>query len=409
MKVKIGIVNSLSAISPCGLSPHCERHGITVDAAIMVCQHLGLKCDLHIHNSPDYGEVFENGTGIGMLGAIQQGIYDTSTPIFAVTYRRFQTLDFSDAYFYSDVVMATRAPVSKEGFNIGHVFEWSVWALTILSLISVALVLAAFGKSTKRAEISKAGWLSYTSSRISSLCTHKHCWRSVQSHSSRILVISWSLMAVVLGSAFTSKLFSNRVSNTLALPYKDFETFVQCLEEARCRLVAHSLTASYLQVLFSSESSLGRRIQASFTDQPPLVTPAGSIPRMILREEDQFLVWIASRNAFNQATQDGTLCDLYVIDAPYKEAWSFVVRKGSPLLKALNQMSVLFRENGLAQMLYSRYRVAAWCKSTDSAETSTLQLLAESEILWFYGAGMLVGVALFVVEKGAYRYYRYGR
>lgn len=188
-----------------------------------------------------------------------------------------------------------------------------------------------------------------------------------------------------------------------ALPFRDFRTFVECLEKARCRIISHTAGASYLQILAAKESPLGRRILATFRDRPILITPTSEITDAILREERVYLVWIASRLVFDQSVGGNRDCEFYVVSAPLQEAWTFPVRKGSPLRSLLNRMSIPFRENGLGYVLQRRHSMPDMC---DQKSATTRQWNAQStdaETFYVYGVGMAISVAVFGIELLAHR------
>lgn len=232
---------------------------------------------------------------------------------------------------------------------------------------------------------------------LASLITHKHHAKILKFHFVRLFVISWSLSLMVLASAYTSILFSEKLAKPNSLPFRDFETFVECLEQGRCRMIQNSLSASSIQSLTGIETEFGRRIQATWKKRPVLIKAIPDIPQTILDEKNLYLVWITDKADFDKAAQNGENCKFYAIEAPYKEIWAFPIRKKSPLRQIFNKAAGLFQENGIAGALLAKYGTLA-CNRENSKSESKFDLSTTSAALCLCGAGMLAAMVAFYIE-----------
>lgn len=373
MNVTFGLVSAEPIVTQCNIPKVPCPSTIDLEAASVACKALALTCTFFLHNSTEFGDVDESGRGTGIIGAIQRGLYDTSSPTFTPTYRRLKAVDFSNVYFFADILITTRAPdrkVKALDLSIFHAFRWETW----LGMAFVMAMVSAMRALGRHAEPQKSDFR-------------------------RVAAVSWSFGTLVLSSAYTSALFSNRLIGQENLPYKNFESLVLCLEEGRCRLITHSMSSSYLQVLTGSENALGRRIQATFATRPPILRKSSLIPKTILEEEDIFLVWLSSKDSFHAYVAGMEGCQLYVMDAPTKDVWAFPVRKKSPLLRRFNKVSVSFRESGLSLALQARRWTADRCEQLKHNEVKRDDFRSANAVtMYFYGIGVSIAVGALGME-----------
>lgn len=352
MNVKIGIVSHL-LIKP-------------FQSAKIVCEQRLLNCTFVDYDGPlIFGTAFENGTSTGMTAVVHRGELDTFVPSFTPTHARFHAIDFSDPYFYNDIILVTRAPklVSKE-FNFGIVsaLRWETWCVLICAFLVTSLFL---DYSTRNFLQPHSGRTQATNRLISiydhcmSLINQKYDDRYVAMDFVRILVICLSFVSMVLSSCYTAVLFSDMLKGEKIVPYEDFESFITCLEQSRCRVAFLSESSSHVQVLFGPESALGRRARATFAYNPPLSIEPWAATEAILQENNTYLVWIGEKNIVDaySARHDG--CAFYLVETGYRESWTFPVQKRSPLKRIFDEAAAAFQERGLTQHLSTKYDAAA--------------------------------------------------
>lgn len=401
MHIKIGILNSSASLS--------ER---SIDAIFATCNHLSLFCTLLISNTSEYGDVSKNGDGTGITGAIQRGIFDTFQPIFTPTPNRMRAIDFSEPIFYEDFVLATRFPdnsPNRLSFGIVTALKWQTWLAFIFCLVATSSFIVLSSKRLLQIpDLSSRYWpialVVAIVEYLPALITHKHRNKDLKFLYIRVACVAWSLGAMILASAYTSILFSEKFKQTIDLPYKDFETFTRCLEENRCRLIVHELSASYVQTLTGNWTDQSRRLQAIFSKSPILIRPNSEIPNVILEDHRKFLVWIDARSTFEQNAGHIGICKFYVIDAPLRETWAFPVRKRSPLKKVLNRASESFRENGLAIGIVSRYQ-HNWGMCDSEHRQSKFHPTITNASFCLLGLGLSVTCLILAMELAVRRWF----
>lgn len=113
----------------------------------------------------------------------------------------------------------------------------------------------------------------------------------------KILASCWLLISLVIDGAYTSCLFSQSILLKTKVPFSDLESFLRCLENFECRLISHTKTIAYFQELIhnSDNNRLGERFRIILQNNPPKIVPVESIPGMILKEKNQYLVNMGSK------------------------------------------------------------------------------------------------------------------
>lgn len=261
--------------------------------------------------------------------------------------------------------MATRAPQSVQGgvgFRVVFAFHWETWCVFISAyLITALLIIFAARKVFHMISDTESPpnvfvaifdqWLS--------LMTHKHHDKYLVLDFVRIAVACFSLASMVLASSYTGVLFSEKLKTSISLPYEDFESFVVCLEKKRCRIVVSTLSISFIQILLGPGSDLGRRASMTFDRNPPLIMPNMDAKKAIIEDQSTYLVWIGDKNVFETDFQSAAECKFYILETGYSEAWTFPIRKRSPLKPICDSVAVAFQDLGLQEGALLRYKRAS--------------------------------------------------
>lgn len=361
MSLKISIWYSPPAVTRCALDRICRHRGYLVEAARLGCDWLNLNCTFIWNNETDYGDVTENGTGFGLIGAIQRGEFDTAIPILTPTYNRFRAISFSETYNVNELVLLTRAPSralhgQDISWNLVFAFSLTVWIAYVASLGLTTLAIC------KSLGVPRKNLMGSFFESGTSLIMNKFHERFLKRTATRLVFAAWILGCVVLGGSYTSALFSQTVIVRRSLPFTDLETFVQCLEISKCRIITHTQTASYIQAFLTLEDGVGARIRASLKKNPMLIKPIDEIAPAILREKKQYLVSIGPKIT-RLAWIDGNRgCRFYIMDTGFLESNAFPVGKcNSEYLHQLNKVALVLRETGLEQALRKRYHAMVLC------------------------------------------------
>lgn len=160
------------------------------------------------NKSNDFGGVYDNGTGFGVLGQLTTGQSDM-TISYILDGRRLRFLDISDAgFFYLAVVIVPKGAPHTSLENLLRPFSIAVW-LTLLSFIGSTLAFILVLK-----HFSRAGGIF-----ISDLKSLTHCYNFLmmiiggpvgkppKRSSGRIFMATIILISLVLRTVYQTKMF----------------------------------------------------------------------------------------------------------------------------------------------------------------------------------------------------------
>ncbi|KAI5632104.1 ligand-gated ion channel domain-containing protein [Phthorimaea operculella] len=112
-----------------------------------------INCTIEIVNSDEeqWGELYENGTGIGVLGNVYEDRADVGITALYSWFEEFLYLDFSSASIRTAITCIAPAPRLLISWEMPLApFDWHLWICMILTIIVSALVLImAQGTSDK--------------------------------------------------------------------------------------------------------------------------------------------------------------------------------------------------------------------------------------------------------------------
>lgn len=412
MSLKIGVIHTPPITTLCSLSPKCAARGYGVEAARMACEFLDLNCTFHWYESNEYGTAEDNGTGTGLIGAVQRGEFDTGLPVFTPTYQRSKAVSFSNLYFYPDMVLFTRSPTQAPdtlNWSLLYAFQWPIWCLFLLALLSSSLLITSI--AVKLLHLGTHRRMMVHSSVLAFL---QNChlllskdFRPCMLHCSsvRILVGLWALVALALESAYTGILFSQKVTQRTSAPFVDLPTFVTCLEQGQCQLIMPSVAMSYYQLLTESGNELSARVTKALQWNPVILKPQQEIPKAILDEQSKYLVWLWVKEGVHYDTRGNENCSFYIVDTPFKDLGAFPMRRGSPLVERLSKLALAFQEKGLELALRQKYERPVSCDlgATRSWAEEGHGLYSVRTIFYFYAIGLCVAIGVFAAERALTR------
>lgn len=424
MSIKVGVILTEPSASKCGVNPRCPSRGFGIDVTAMVCETLHLNCTFIAYEDQSFGDANESGQGSGMIGAIQRGEFDTSLPVFTPSISRLRAVEFSEVYFFDDLVMVTRAPTpdySQVNWSILYAFQWPIWFLLVLAFLVLLTATTVFGhrmylciggnfQNSKQARNRKPIDL------IRGIARMTFYPSLLRFDSFRLVVAFWALTYIILGKAYTGVLFSLKISHSATVPFKDLESFADCLDTGGCKLIMPTLSVSYMHMLTSSADHVTSRM-GTILARPGTVQTLNEtlIPRAILDTRDTYLVWMWNKIGVNYQIGGNEACLYYFLDLPYKDITAFPVRKNSSLLRKLDRMAAPFMEGALGRTLQLKYLSPAarddFCKFRERGRRSWLDdgggLYAMRTTFLLYVLGASVAIIGLSVEVGMQKFYQY--
>jgi hypothetical protein len=400
MNMRIGIYASfyIPEATDCAFNAICPRRGSLIDAINIICKSFPLNCSFVFGNESKFGTVYENGTVTGLVKAIQEGLFDTTFPVFATTYDRFKAVSFSHTFDVADIVAVTRAPETVETkifqWHVVTSFHFTVWLALLSTIIFISSLIFVFDKIFE---------LQYSIFEILRLIIMSNfTTKLLRLYSFRIIATWWILIMLVLNSAYTGVLFSKAVAQKDHLPFKDVESFVDCLERKNCRIVSYSTSISYLERVAAANSSLNFRFLAAIDKNPLKIVPIENIVDEIEKEKSHYLVSIGPKSTRLSWMRGNLGCKFHMIDIGINEFRTFPVAKNSSLLPILEKAALYFREFGLVDALNRKYDSSDLCEKKPKRKFESVQFWGFiSTAFCFYGIGIVICVVCFIVEMDA--------
>lgn len=351
--LRIGVVLDEPMSSTCSLEPVCKWRGIAFEAAALVCEILSLTCEFELFDSYEYGKLDESGNWTGMTRALMDGRYDTSLPVFTPTYDRFQVLDFTQAYFFSNTVLVTRMPSSQSesalmDWRILDSFDWGVWLAFVAAMVASGVLLALTHKLRK-------GTFELPDETY---------WQKPRPVGDRLAFLTFSLITLVLSCAYNGATVCNKLQQQGTVPFSDILSMVECIENHECILTAPATSYSALNWLFEQgdkDPVYPKRLTQALQSNPLIVQgddDEGIMPK-ILRRTDIYYATIVPESVFLSQTDFNNGCKFYVVPVPFMDINAFAFPKTAiiPARKKLEAMALVFQETGIARALENKYRL----------------------------------------------------
>lgn len=395
--VKFGVIKGLSLTTPCVMDPKCARRGWAMDVALLICEILHWHCTFEQFNSNAYGDVDDNGTASGMVAAIKDGIYDTSPPVYAPTYRRMKAIDFAKIYFNFDGALVTRTlknrVTSGIDWSLLRAFHWSVW-LSFSALLLLCAVLNALS-TIKDSKYGPLNTLFDWTVRLVKYDTEPSLLQPLHIRTS---YGAWILGGLVLTSSYTGMLFSEKLIQNSDVPFTDLESFVSCLERGQCRLVTHTESITYYLQLTLPGTEITDRVQKALQTFPTVIIPEGQILQAILNEDRYYLVWHWPKDLVYYHIDGNRDCAYYLVNSRFSEQLTFPVQKNSTLLKSLDRLAYVLTENRIHYNMRGKYFRPAECGTERSMNAGRAGLGSIPTAVYFYAVGMGMAGMTIVAE-----------
>lgn len=386
----------------------------------LVCETLKLNCTFVPYETSMYGTAFDNGTGTGMIGAIQEGQFDTHLPNVNPNYARSLAVDFSHGYCYVDNILVTRASVIRPsyGWNVVYAFHWIVWCVFALALFVTAALIVVFVHDGVLNDI-RLRWkpLYFTAFlfeiaiRLSLVNEHRKAF--FRNRHTAVLSLFWGYGILVLASAYSGILFSEQIVTGQRAPFENFEEFIECVENGKCVVVTPLVSIASVQYLTAPGSPHAARFEKAFKENPIRVISKEEIAIRILQEPDVLFVWPTARNDISGYIDGKTRCSYLIAPMPQTAVGAFPIRKGQKkLLEALNVMASRTREYGLGFVvgLEPLDRPCSDTLAAYDAIHANKQLSLERSLkipFYFYLIGMTTAIAIMITEVSLTKFSRW--
>ncbi|KAJ6221786.1 hypothetical protein RDWZM_000331 [Blomia tropicalis] len=172
---------------------------------------------LHFNDAKDVWGFRENGTWIGIIGHLVDGISDFGSCSMMATRVRRQVVDFTDSIYIEQMVFLTLEPsIKKHDFLIPHNIFSIVWLFNVISLITYICIIYLSSRlwASTKLIIKRLSFMTITV-RILAMVVRQPI-NSIfheKINSIRLLYSIWLLAMLIMTNAYTSVFYS-----TLTIP-----------------------------------------------------------------------------------------------------------------------------------------------------------------------------------------------
>lgn len=376
-----------------------------------ICEQLELNCTFKLWSSNSYGE-FVKSEWTGFLGALKKGIFDASVPLITPTPERLRDFDIAPPYMYANQIVVTGTyGYEFSRFVVLIPFKWEAWCLILsfVLLITILLIGTLIVQKNSFSLVGSSFMYVFTTFYISSLLVmFRKSFRTFHiALSGKTLQLAWGICSIFLTGLYSRGLLSALLKEIPKIPFKNFDSLVDCLEEGKCQTVFIESDAIYAQIIEESKpGSQYYRIKEILKKNEYLKAKNYEKAIEIIKANKKtFLTtWPrASSTLRTLAENDG---ETTLIELDSSEPLGFAFRKNSKLTSLFADTLHYFSSSGVIAKIYKQHRrlkpktpkkVFEPPRTKLNAFSIRLESLSSLFYLMLIGCGL--GALGFVIEK----------
>ncbi|XP_035699986.1 glutamate receptor ionotropic, kainate 2-like [Branchiostoma floridae] len=381
-----------------------ERYeGFLIDMLNLMAKRLNFTFTIDVRDNITIGSQNEtDGSWDGMIGLLARHEYDLALDAVSTRSFRLQAVDFTEPIEMAGYYLIMRRPsrAAPGLLEFLNPFSYTVWVVMLCANLGVAILLAynncinpnEWGGLAKRGEVEEE-----EGKNLNFLNSLWSVWGAYvaagpeflpRSFAGRTLASLWFFVCLVAISSYTANLaafltktnLDRQISSLQDLANSDYR-FGALERNTIVKFLMNSTDEPY--------KTLGRRLKRWKGE-----VLLDSREKLLKKAEEERFVFIADNE--NQFRVKEELCNLIVVgERFFRSPTALMFPRGSPFVTEFNRQILLFREEGVMDILRDRYlNVPGEC-STKYVAQDDGQLQIESFIGLFYL--LLIGVALFLI------------
>lgn len=375
-----------------------DKVGFDIEVMETFCKVQNYSCSYLLHPSNMYA-YYKNGTWHGMIKYIQDKVCDMSTMSAALTEERFRLVDFTLPIDSLPFLLVTRNTESSQQISVvsSLVFSWTVWLVLILLAALIGLAMA-FNQNTR----SLLNCISYCTD-VFSIVTAQTNLQYPNRRSIRVLLTFWSFAMLILCEAYSGQLVSSMVRNKSKIPFNNFESFVDCVENNECRLIVNELitTSPIIHDILYSNITIYKRLRDKFITNPLLV---GDSTKQILDkislEKDIYLTSILLSETYLRETEMNKNCMYKSFTLRNERMGALITKHNRFLEEILNRFIAKFAKSAYSDKLSNKYfgKESVCERSQLLRETRPITVASFFGCIFILMVGTSVASGTFVME-----------
>lgn len=364
--------------------------GFGPEVTRLVCQKLNLNCEMYLPDEPHYGEL-KNQTWLGMLGAINDGTYDTSLPTFTLTIDRIDHFLFPSYFFRFPLAFVSKSPRQNNANSLEVLlgpFSTKVWLATIGCFFLIALTLLTSKKKKVTVPLAHhrkfnrflSGALYFFEAvvNVSLYLARKGPTIRRLSSPGHVVLAFYGLSTLILISYYTAKLRNAMLKDAPKLPFHNMKTLIDCIETQQCRMVFAPPGFYFLDaVMRSNQSSDYFSLRKAFLTNPPLTVDGEE--EMLRKIRNTSNIYLVSYPGLKRRylRQMGSDCSLTMVDYEAAELDTYPFRwDDSQLTNDFSKVLALLDRSGIVQKLMADSPSQNLCESVRSSRVISVQPLS---------------------------------
>lgn len=297
-----------------------------------------------------------NETWDALVRTVHDGIYDTTTPTITTTVERSQTVDFGDTVLFVRLLFVIRmSPETRLSMSKLLALDWKVWIclFTCTVIIGVILTMTELGKIGKKI----ACEVTINTLNALALFTNQNQEMNLFRTGTRILLVFWAISALVVSGVYSGNLLSFLLKNELDYPFKNFGTFIECIERQQCQLVVPAASSYSMTMMMKSmiNGQNGRFKRVFGTNRILEIPDLEILTQKVIDTKDRYLVWLTTDATFAALTDNNKLCQFYSIDSGLSDRYHFPIRKNFTTKKLLDVFTMHLQNSGTHRKIYESY------------------------------------------------------
>ncbi|CAN6554447.1 unnamed protein product [Malus baccata var. baccata] len=322
-----------------------------------------------------FGDGLKNPSYNELVNMVASGKFDAAVGDIAIVTNRTRTVDFTQPYIESGLVVVAPVRGSNSAWTFLKPFSSFMWGVTAFFFLVIGLVIWILEhrkndefRGTPRKQVVTILWFSFSTMFFA----HRE---NIGSTLGRTVLIIWLFVVLVINSSYTASLTSMLTVQQLSSPITGIDTLIT--STAPIGFQIGSFAQSYLVEQLNIPKSR--------------LVPLGSPEAYATALKDKTVAAVVNERAYIELFLSEN-CKFSIRGSEFtKSGWGFAFPRDSPLAIDMSTAILTLSENGDLQRIYNKWLSRKICASETSDIVSD-QLQLQS----FWGLFLIAGAVCFI-------------
>ncbi|KAM1122064.1 hypothetical protein TB1_003678 [Malus domestica] len=322
-----------------------------------------------------FGDGLKNPSYNELVNMVASGNFDAAVGDIAIVTNRTRTVDFTQPYIESGLVVVAPVRGSNSAWTFLKPFSSFMWGVTAFFFLVIGLVIWILEhrkndefRGPPRKQVVTILWFSFSTMFFA----HRE---NIGSTLGRTVLIIWLFVVLVINSSYTASLTSMLTVQQLSSPITGIDTLIT--STAPIGFQIGSFAQSYLVEQLNIPKSR--------------LVPLGSPEAYATALKDKTVAAVVDERAYIELFLSEN-CKFSIRGSEFtKSGWGFAFPRDSPLAIDMSTAILTLSENGDLQRIYNKWLSRKICASETSDIVSD-QLQLQS----FWGLFLIAGAVCFI-------------